>query len=300
MISKPTVALFIAVLSVSAAAVIIVSCTAPALLISLYRMIFTTILIVPFILMRSYYRRELLSLTKKSFFLLVLIGFILAVHFTLWITSLKLTSVASSVILVTAHPIFVAPLSYFLFKERISKTNISGILISFVGVIVLVIGDYGFSQLYLNSLEGNILAFLGGIAAGLYILGGRYFRKQLSVISYAFVVYSVSTIFLFIFCLIRAVSIIQISSHDLTLIFIMAIISGMLGHTVYNWSLAHVKASLASVALLGEPIGSTVLAFLLPWIHQIPSPVTLVGGSIILTGIYLTARQSETETILTL
>ncbi len=293
MVNKPTVALFIAVLSVSAAAVIIVSCTAPPLLISFYRMIFTTMLIVPFIIVKKYYRMEIVSLKKWSVLLLILIGFILSVHFALWITSLKLTSVASSVILVTAHPIFVGPLSYFLFKEHLSKTNVLGILISFAGVIVLVIGNYGISEFYLNTLEGNILAFLGGIAAGLYILGGRYFRKQLSVISYAFIVYSVATIFLFIFCILNRVSFTQISNHDLTLIFIMAVISGIFGHTIYNWSLVYVKASLASVALLGEPLGSSIFAFLLPWIHQVPSHFTIAGGGIILAGIYLTARQSD-------
>lgn len=295
MMIKPGAALAIAVLSVSAAAVIIVTCTAPALLISLYRMIFTTLLIIPFLIGQKYYRTELRSLSKKSFVLLAIIGFILAVHFTLWITSLKLTSVASSVILVTAHPIIVGPLSYFLFKEHLSKINVFGILISFSGVIVLVVGNYGISEFSLNSLEGNILAFLGGIAAGLYILGGRYFRKQLSVIPYAFVVYGTSTIFLFIFCILENVPILVIDVHDLGLIFLMAVISGLFGHTVYNWSLAHVRASLASVALLGEPIGSSFFAFLLPWIHQIPSHFTVIGGGIILTGIYLTARHSEAK-----
>ncbi len=295
MINKYTIALFLSVLCVSSAAVIIVSCSAPALLISLYRMIFTTILIIPFILAKKYYRMELKSLSKKSLLFLILIGFILAVHFTLWITSLKMTSVASSVILVTAHPILVGPLSYFFFKEKLRKLNVLGIVISFIGVIVLVIGNYGFSGYYLNSLEGNILAFLGGIAAGLYILGGRYFRKQLSVISYVFVVYSVATIFLFLFCLLSGISLIQISYYDLSLIFIMAVFAGIFGHTVYNWSLVNVQASVASVALLGEPIGSSIFALLLPWIHQIPSYFTLLGGVILLAGIYLTARQSKTN-----
>ncbi|MDG6228435.1 MAG: DMT family transporter [Candidatus Thermoplasmatota archaeon] len=298
MIPKPSIIVFIAVISVSAAAVIIVSIEAPALLISLYRMVFTTLLIIPFIVFKRRYQQEILSLSKKSLFLLFSIGFILAVHFALWVTSLKLTSVASSVILVTAHPIFVAPLSYFLFKEKLSKLNLIGISISFFGVIVLVYGNHGLSGI--NSLEGNLMAFLGGIAAGLYIVGGRHFRKQISVIPYVFVVYGVSTIFLFTFCLLSAVSITQISIGDLTLILLMALISGIFGHTLYNWSLAHIKTTLASVALLGEPIGSTILAFILPWIRQIPSNYTLIGGGIILIGIYLTSRNYEKKPLITL
>lgn len=298
MISKPSIILCISVISVSAAAVIIVSCDAPALLISFYRMAFTTLLIIPFIVSKRQYPCEIRSLSSKSLILLFFIGFVLAVHFALWITSLKLTSVASSVILVTAHPIFVAPLSYILFKEKLSKTNVLGIILSFFGVIVLVSGNHGLSGF--NSLEGNLMAFLGGIAAGIYIIGGRYFRKHISVISYVFIVYSVSTFFLLIFCLISAVPITQISFKDISLILLMALISGILGHTLYNWSLAHIKTTVASVALLGEPIGSTILAFILPWIHQIPSKYTLIGGGIILIGIYLTSRHYETKTLITL
>jgi drug/metabolite transporter (DMT)-like permease len=76
----------------------------------------------------------------------------------------------------------------------------------------------------------------------------------------------------------------------------MALVSGIFGHTLYNWSLEYIRASVASVFLLGEPIGSSLLAYAIPWINQEPSIYTLIGGSIILSGIYLTARNmKETE-----
>jgi len=203
-----------------------------------------------------------------------------------------MTSVASSVILVTAHPIIVGPISHFLLKERLSPFHVIGIVISFFGVIVLVYGNYGFVS-SIDSFQGNILAWAGGVAAGLYILGGRHLRSQISVIPYVFVVYSVSTIALFIFCIFFNTSLIAISFKDLILIFSMAIISGIFGHTIYNWSLGKVRASVASVALLGEPIGSSLFAFILPWIHQIPSKFTLIGGGIIFVGIYLTTKKNN-------
>jgi drug/metabolite transporter (DMT)-like permease len=218
------------------------------------------------------------------------IGIILAAHFSLWITSLTLTSVSSSVILVTAHPILVGPLSHFFFKERLSTINIFGITISVFGVAVLVSGNYGLSQ---SSLQGNILAMLGGIAAGLYILGGRKMRKTISVTSYAFTVYAIGTIVLFGICLAFQAPVINLSTHDYILIFLMALISGIFGHTLYNWTLGHIRASVMSVALLGEPIGSSLLAYAIPWIHQQPTWFTLLGGAIILLGIYLTAKQQN-------
>jgi len=220
------------------------------------------------------------------------IGLILAAHFALWITSLELTSVASSVILVTAHPVLVGPVSHFFFKERLSYINTIGITCSIIGVIILVMGNYGLSSLTLDTFEGNILAILGGVAAGLYILGGRKVRKTVSVASYAFVVYSVGTIALLVICLFFNAPVYNLSPRDYQIIFLMAVVSGIFGHTLYNWSLEHVRASLASVVLLGEPLGSTLLAFAIPWIHQIPSHYTLLGGGVILFGIYLTARKT--------
>jgi len=227
---------------------------------------------------------------------MIVIGIILAAHFALWISSLKMTSVASSVILVTAHPMLVAPVSFYFLKERLSWINAVGIAISLGGVGVLVIGNYGFAGFGFDTLEGNILALLGGIAAGLYILGGRTLRRKVSTVTYAFMVYMVGTITLFIICLVLAAPVSDLAVSDYGIILLMAIVSGIFGHTLYNWSLGYIRASVMSVALLGEPIGSSLLAYVIPWIHQIPSIYTIIGGGIILAGIYLTARSiKETD-----
>ena len=292
MVNKAYIALFISVVSVSFAAIFIVSCDAPALSIAFYRLLFTALLISPFVILHKKTRHELLNLPRSTLLIMAGIGIILAAHFALWITSLDHTSVASSVILVTAHPLLVGPVSHFFLKERLSGINAIGIVLSVVGVIILVYGNYGFSS-GLDTIEGNILAILGGVGAGLYILGGRKLRKTVSIGSYAFVVYAVGTIVLFVICLLFNAPVINLSLRDYGIIFLMAVVAGIFGHTLYNWSLEHVRASLASVVLLGEPIGSSLLAFALPWIQQIPSYYTIIGGAIILSGIYLTARKTN-------
>jgi len=293
---KYYVGLLISIVSVSFASIFILSCQAPPLSIAFYRLLFTTLLLVPFLCVRKKTREELRNLPLSAFLLMILIGVILATHFSLWITSLKMTSVASSVILVTAHPVLVAPVSFYFLKEKLSWLNALGIAISLAGVVVLVVGNYGFASFGLDTIEGNILAMLGGIAAGLYILGGRKLRKTVSTIPYAFVVYAVGAITLFFICLTFRAPVINLSVTDYGIILLMALVSGIFGHTLYNWSLGHIRASVMSVALLGEPIGSSILAFIVPqviavsWVAQIPSFFTIIGGSIILLGIYLTAR----------
>jgi len=288
---KPYFALFISVVSVSFAAIFIVSCNAPSLSIAFFRLLFTFLLLLPFVIFSRNCRKEMLNISKKDFLLMTIIGIILAFHFALWITSLKYTSVASSVILVTAHPLLVGPISHFLFKEKLSFINSIGICLSVFGVFILVYGNYGFSSMGGDTFEGNILAILGGIAAGLYILGGRKIRKNVSVRSYALTVYFIATIILFLLCLVFNSPIINLSLQDYGIILLMAVVAGIFGHTLYNWSLKYIRASLASVALLGEPIGSSILAYFLPWINQLPTKFTIIGGAFILFGIYLTAKR---------
>jgi len=294
---KPYIALFISVVSVSFAAIFIVSISEDVspLSISFYRLLFTFLLICPIVLLRKNFRKELSGLSSSNLLIMVGIGIILALHFALWITSLDFTSVASSVILVTAHPVLVAPVAHYFLKEKLSLINIGGICLSLFGVVILVLGNYDLGPLTIDSLQGNILAILGGVAAGLYILGGRKMRKTVSVVSYAFVVYAVGAIVLLIICFSFKASITNLSLRDYEIILLMAIVSGIFGHTLYNWSLGHIRASVASVVLLGEPIGSTLLAIAMPWIQQIPSNYTIIGGFFILLGIYLTSKTSTSK-----
>jgi drug/metabolite transporter (DMT)-like permease len=295
---KNFLGLLISIIAVSFASIFILSCQAPPLSIAFYRLLFTTLLIFPFILIRKKTRDELRTLPRATLLIMLVIGVILAIHFSLWITSLKMTSVASSVILVTAHPVLVAPVSFYFLKEKLSWVNALGIAISLIGVAVLVIGNYGFAAFGLDTIEGNIFALLGGIAAGLYILGGRKLRKTVSTVSYAFVVYTVGTITLFFICLALSAPVYNLTITDYEIILLMALVSGILGHTLYNWSLGYIRASIMSVALLGEPIGSSLLAYAIPWIHQEPSLYTVIGGGIILVGIYLTARTIKVSDLL--
>jgi len=291
---KEALGLTISIIAVSFASILIKLCSpsTPPLAIALLRLVFTTLLLTPVLFLRPSVRQELRSLPRRSLLIMTGIGIILAAHFSLWITSLTLTSVASSVILVTAHPIIVAPLSYLFLRERLSPLNALGIAVSLSGVLLLVTGNQVPGSI--DTLTGNILAWLGGVGAGLYILGGRLMRRTVSLFTYVLVVYAVASIVLAALVLILQVPLAGIPLRDIGLILLMALISGIFGHTLYNWALGHIKASVASVALLGEPIGAALLALAI--LNQIPPIFTLYGGAIILLGIYLTTRPpQETE-----
>ncbi len=222
---------------------------------------------------------------------MVAIGLVLSFHFSMWVTSLELTTVASSVILVTAHPILVGSISHFVLKDRLSRLNFIGIFVAIAGIFVLTWGDFTGGALTSDMALGDVLAFLAGLCAGIYLLGGRKMRASISVLTYAFLVYLFCTIFLLIQCLITSTTIFPMPANEYWLFLAMALIPGILGHTLYNWSLKHVTATIVSVSLLGEPIGASILALLI--LREMPGLFVLIGGPIVLAGILMASMRKR-------
>jgi len=274
----------VAVVAVSTSAILIKLTSAQSgghfLSIAAGRMVLSALLLAPLALTLG--RRELLALPRKDLLIMVGIGAVLAAHFSLWIASLGRTSVASSVVLVTSHPVLVALVGHFVLKERLSTLNAAGIVLGLAGVGVLAQGDAGAGA---STLMGDLLAFLGGVCAGVYILGGRHTRQRISLWVYAFVVYTFCAVFLLVGVAAAREPFLGLPARDWGLFLAMALVPSILGHTMYNWSLKHVPAAVVSVSLLGEPIGSTILAFLI--FHDVPPQLAIVGGAIILVGIVL-------------
>jgi drug/metabolite transporter (DMT)-like permease len=291
---RPYAAIAIAVVSVSFSAIFISWSTSPFITIALYRLALASLVLVPFALRN---RAAVLALSRKEVLGMMGVGAILATHFTLWIGSLKLegvsVSVASSVILVTSHPLLVGLLSHFVLKERLNLWMAIGIGLGFSGVVVIAFAD---SSARSASLVGDLLAFLGGVAAGFYFLAGRRLRQRIPLIAYAFVVYLTATGVLFLYTLVLRESLVPVGDvpREMVLFLAMALIPQIGGHTLYNWSLRWLTAPVVSLSLVGEPIGSSLLAWVL--LQQVPGIAVALGGALALVGIYLTAMGQGSRT----
>ncbi|MDD1773420.1 MAG: DMT family transporter, partial [Methanomassiliicoccales archaeon] len=172
-------------MSVSFASIFIRWSDAPPLVIATYRMAIATLILLPFAASGS--RAEIRSLSRRQMLVLFAIGAVLAAHFFVFMTALKLTSVASATILVTCHPFIVIIVSHFWLKES-SRFAVPGIALGFLGVVVISYGNTGGA-----SLSGDFLAFLGALLAAIYILMGRYFRRRLGLVTYVFTIYASAT-----------------------------------------------------------------------------------------------------------
>jgi drug/metabolite transporter (DMT)-like permease len=290
--TPPLVALAVAVIAVSTSAILIRWSDAPSLVKALYRVLFTTFLLAPFALGR--YGESIRSLSGRHLLAAGLAGIALAVHFASWFESLRWTSVAASVTLVQAQPLFVVVGAVLLLDERVTRRMGAGIAIALCGMAVMSLGDAltGGAVAGARPLYGNGLALIGAVAAAAYVLAGRSLRRRVPLVPYVLVVYSACAATLFVLAVDRGAALLDYPLEEWLLFLGMAIGPGLLGHTVINWALAHVESSVVSVSLLGEPVGSTVLALVL--LSEVPTPVTIVGGAIVLGGIYVTAADRST------
>ena len=213
-------------------------------------------------------------------------GLFLAVHFATWITSLELTTVAASVLLVSTTPIFVGAASWLVFKEKLSSTAWIGILLTFIGAGIIGGGDLSGSN-----FTGDLLALIGGATAAGYVLAGRAARRKLGNVEYSFVTYAVAGVAVLGLCLIVGTPLWGYRAP--TWAALVAIIVGpqLLGHTLINYVLKQIDATIVSVAIMVEPLIATWLAFV--FLDEVPTLLAYPAGLAIIAGIYLVSTTSR-------
>ena len=293
-------ALVIAILAVSSASILIrfAQRDVPSIAIAALRLTFATLIIGPAAVVR--HRAELAGLQAPVLRRLLLAGLFLAVHFAAWITSLEYTSVASSVVFVSTGPLWVGLLSPVVLKDRLTRATRLGLGLAVVGGLFIGIGDLctwrqglacpGWSaMLEARGLLGNALALLGALAVAGYLMVGRTVRAGLSLLPYVFVVYGLAALCLVLFSVAAGTRLDGFPLSAYGWILLLALFPQVIGHSTYNWALRYLPATLVALATLGEPLASSVLAYFI--LEEVPPPTLLLGGLLILGGVYVVARQ---------
>ena len=273
---------------------------APPLAIAAWRMVFTTVLLAPlFARERSRAHASApeaageataVPSRRAAILLSIASGAFLALHFALWITSLSYTSVASSTVLVTTHPIIVALVAFALLGEPLSLRAALFMLGGLAGSVVLVWGGFGEGE---SALLGNLLAFLGAVTVAGYMLLGRVVRRRLTVTAYTMIVYATSAAVLVVATVVSGVRLAPYPVREYLLFAALALFCTLLGHSLFNWALRFVKPTVISTSILGEPVIASALALVV--FAEAPSVFTLVGGAIILASIYLFVREEASS-----
>jgi drug/metabolite transporter (DMT)-like permease len=272
--------LVVGVLAVSFSAPLIRLADAPPFAVALYRNTLAAGLLLPLAWIR--HRDELRSLSGIDWVLLVAAGVLLALHFVTFIPSVTFTTVAASTVLVSTSSVFAAVGGKLLFGDATRRTTIVGLVIALTGAVLISGGDVRAST---RAFLGDLLALSGAVLVAGYFLAGRSLRRRLSLLVYAGVVYSVCALVLAFAVLVSGTPFTGYEPRVWLLFGLMALGPQILGHTTFNFLLRDVSATVIAVAVMAEPVGASLLALLL--FAEVPSLTALIGGLMVLGGIYL-------------
>lgn len=281
--------LTISIIAISFSAIFVKWSDAPASILSMYRMLFASLLMLPIVWKN---RGEFQHIQKKDWLLLFFSGTFLAFHFMLWFQSLKLTTVASSTIILALQPLVSLIGGYFLFKERASISSILTMAIAIIGAAMIGWGDWGLSK---QALLGDLCSFVSVIAVVGYLLIGQSVVKKVLHWIYSFCVFFIAGIILAVYNLFAGVDFGGYQAREWGIFLLLAIVPTF-SHVINNWLLNYVNATTISMSILGEPVGATILAVILLGERLVGWQI--VGGILVLMGVFFFLLQQQRPTLM--
>ena len=262
---------------------------APALAIAALRLVLAAPPMIVVALVRP--DDGLRRLSARDRWLLVLSAVALAAHFAFWVVSVQRTSILASVVLVTMQPLFVAVGAALFLRERPTRDERIGIALGIAGAALLV----GAGAADAGTLTGNLYALIGGVMSSVYLVIGRGARRRLSTATYGAVVYSLTAVILLGLAVGTGT---PLDGHPVSAygaIALLALVPQLIGHNAMNWALGSLSAAVVAVAILGEPVGSALIAAAL--LHEVPGPLELAGGAVVLAGVYVALRGARRDAL---
>ena len=281
---RPMIMIVLGVVGISLSSIFVKFSTAPSAVTAAWRLLWTVVLMTPVVWGRASVRRELLGVHWQLAGLSALSGLFLAIHFVLWFESLNQTSVASSATIVCTEVIWVC-LGYCLFLGgRVPGKALAAIAVTLIGSVLIAFADSGSR----GHLYGDILALLAAVAVAVYTLIGRIVREKASTTVYTYLVYTACAAVLVLTCAVQGETLLGHGSSPVLVGLALAVFSTILGHSIFSWCLKYFSPSFVSASKLCEPVAAAALAAVI--FAQIPTAMQLLGGGLILGGVFWYSR----------
>ena len=281
---NPMIMIAVGVFGISLSSIFVKYSTAPSAVTAAWRLLWTVALMTPTVLLDPRVRGEFRKISRKDALISILSGLFLAAHFATWFESLVHTSVASSTTIVCTEVIWVS-LGYCLFlKGRLSGKAVAAITVTVAGSALIALADSASG----DSLRGDALALAAAVTVAVYVLLGRVVRERVSTTVYTYLVYISCAMALLVLCLKNRASLLGYGFSAPVVGLLLAVFSTILGHSVFSWCLKYFSPSFVSASKLCEPVVAAVLAAVL--FGEIPGPLALLGGCLILGGVLWYSR----------
>ncbi|MDO7907729.1 DMT family transporter [Paenibacillus sp. JX-17] len=272
----------IGIIAISFSSIFIKWSTAEVSVVAMYRLYLTNLLMLP---LAWRYRNELFHLSARQWSMLAWSGIALGLHFLLWMASLRLTTVASSTVFLSLEPILVMLGSYFFFRTKTNRMMIIGMGMAILGSLAIASGDFKLSG---QALTGDVLSILGTVAVSVHMLIGKHLREQLSAFVYNFWVFMIAATSLALYNIVQGYPFTGYAPREWGIFLLLAIVPTLFGHYLFNWLLKYINAAAVSMAVLGEPVFSSLLAWML--LGEKLTPLQFGAGAFILAGVWLFIR----------
>lgn len=266
------------------AAIFVKWADAPGSVIALYRVGVATVVLMPLFWRR--YHGVLLQVRRRLVLLSMLGGALFAADLALWNTSLKLTSAANATLIANTTPIWVGLAAYFWLGETIGRRFLVGLIGAMSGAM-LIMGDDFFRGMSLG--HGDLLALAAAFFYSAYILVTKRARDRLDTLFYIWLANVGAILTLTALSLVAGWSFVGYSTSTYSAMIALGLVSQVAGVSAIAWATGHLPASFVSVGLLSQPVMTTILAFFL--LGEGVTPWQVVGGGLILCGIYLAATE---------
>ncbi|WP_169237945.1 EamA family transporter [Candidatus Roseilinea sp. NK_OTU-006] len=283
---SPALGIIIGVMAVSTASIFIrfaQQAGVNSLAIAALRLTIAALALLPFALIRC--SDEFHALSGRDALTAAISGIFLGGHFATWILSLEFTSVVSSVVLVSLSPLFIAAASALFLKEPLTTRIIAGMVIAIAGGVLIGLSDGGGAAPGQNPMLGNALALVGALCMAPYLIIARALRNKFSLLAYLTLVYSAAAVVLMIGVLLSGTSLAADSPLAYLWIALTALVPQLIGHGSFNWSVRRLPAVYGAIPVMGEPVGSAILAMLV--LGETLQLLTLMGAALALAGIAL-------------
>lgn len=279
--------LLIGIVAISFSSIFVRWSNAPVSVTAMYRLVLTTLLMLPFLWK---YREEIRRISIRDWLGLALSGLALGLHFLLWMGSLKLTTVASSTAILALEPVFVLIGACLFLKQRTNTFAVISMLIAITGAILIGYGDWGLTG---PALLGDLLSLLGTIAVAIHMLMGKSLLNRVPAFLYSFFVFAFAAAVLAVYNLGLKFSFTDYDAKEWGIFLLMAIVPTLFGHYLFNWLLKFMRPESVSMSVLGEPLGATVLAYLL--LGETVTWLQAAAGVLLLLGVWLFLLSNEKQ-----